>query len=411
MAKIQSLNLLRLPARELRDEINFLVESNPFLSANYSSSSSDFYNFINNFEVKRRLLKDVLREQLRVAELSDLALEVGEELLTGINSDGFWIKDAVSGRFFIDDYIEDFVNSGRGSGDFVRGVVSVLQGFEPLGCFCFNQLETAFIVSRNDGDVSASVLRVLERVYNFIIENPYDDAGKFLLEVCDGDNLLIEEIRDFFEGKSFVPGKNFDDGSFREVADIAIFVMKDNSVKIRLNRDYPSISLDERQIALRSKSLSSEDKEFFTKNINLAKQSVASIVYREKTLERLAYYLAEEQKEFIRGGKRFLKPLLQKEVAVFLGVNESTVSRLAKEKLIQTNVGLFLLKDFFSTSIGGNSVSRVALKEMIRDILDDYREKKLPLPSDRVITEILNKKEIEISRRTVNKYRAEIYRV
>ncbi len=404
-AQIQSLNLLKMSVVDLKEQINFLVKSNPFLEIDYNSSSnSDFNGIISNYNQDKKYLKDILKEQIHLSDLSDKEIEIGEEILTGIDESGFWIKDEESGLFFIDDYCNDFVNNNRGSKDLIENIVSKLQHLEPLGCFSFNQLESAFIIASVHKDAPDEVFSVLEKVYNFIKKAPYADFQNFLIELCKGDNFLTNEIAEYLSKKNIVPGKNFDSRNYQKLVDMAIFVKDDNSVEIKINKDYPSIKLSEENISLKTQTLAKDEKKYFNDNINYAKQSIEYIKYRENTLEKLALFIGNEQKEFIKKGKRYLKPLLQKDVAAYLDVSESTISRLANDKLIHINGGVVKLKEFFSTSIKGNSISKTALKEEIKIILKETKVK----ISDREIAEILNKRGINISRRTVNKYRLEI---
>ena len=91
-----------------------------------------------------------------------------------------------------------------------------------------------------------------------------------------------------------------------------------------------------------------------------------------------------------------------------MGVHESTVSRATNGKYIQTPMGLFELKYFFSSGIAtnGGDVSATSIKSIIKDLIEKEDPKK-PL-SDQQIANILEKRDIKISRRTVAKYRDEL---
>src|SRR5699024_2388636 len=112
--------------------------------------------------------------------------------------------------------------------------------------------------------------------------------------------------------------------------------------------------------------------------------------------------------EFFKEGKKALKPLTLKEVAIDIDVHESTVSRAINGKYIQTPQGLFELKYFFSSGISSQKgdMSSTSIKAIINDIIEKEDSKK-PL-SDQKITNILKEKGISISRRTVAKYRDEL---
>jgi RNA polymerase sigma-54 factor len=118
--------------------------------------------------------------------------------------------------------------------------------------------------------------------------------------------------------------------------------------------------------------------------------------------------LIDIQREFFIKGKEYIKPLTIKEMGEILGVHESTVSRIVNNKYIATPFGVYPLKYLFSHHIGGNrpDVSAKKVGEMIRKIIEsEGGNKRL---SDSRIEKILNNMGINISRRTVAKYRKKL---
>ena len=118
---------------------------------------------------------------------------------------------------------------------------------------------------------------------------------------------------------------------------------------------------------------------------------------------------ADIQKPFLEYGIKKLKPLTLKEVALNVGVHESTVSRATANKYIQTTRGLFPLKFFFSsglTGAGGIDYSSHSVKTYISELIDGENQDKPR--SDQRLAELLQERGINISRRTVAKYREEI---
>jgi RNA polymerase sigma-54 factor len=119
--------------------------------------------------------------------------------------------------------------------------------------------------------------------------------------------------------------------------------------------------------------------------------------------------IVEYQKEFFHSGVKALKPLTLKDIALKVGVHESTVSRATNGKYVQTPRGIYELKFFFTSgvsSVYGEGISSESIKEAIKGIIDKEDPKK-PI-SDQRITDILNSRGINISRRTVAKYRDEL---
>jgi RNA polymerase sigma-54 factor len=150
---------------------------------------------------------------------------------------------------------------------------------------------------------------------------------------------------------------------------------------------------------------------FISDHSREARYFINSLAQRENTLLKAARSIVEFQRDFFSGGPRFLKPLTLKDVAGEIGVHEATVSRITTNKYIQTDWGLFELKYFFTNSISGagssgSRVSKVAAKEVIKEILAEAApEKRL---SDQKLSDLLARRGINLARRTVAKYRNEL---
>ncbi|MGE5405615.1 MAG: RNA polymerase sigma-54 factor, partial [Candidatus Saccharibacteria bacterium] len=120
--------------------------------------------------------------------------------------------------------------------------------------------------------------------------------------------------------------------------------------------------------------------------------------------------IVDIQRDFLDRGVKYLKPLNLRKVAEIVGVHESTISRATSNKYIQTPQGVFELKYFFSSGVESvaseEGLSSRSIKKTLKDMIND-EDPKNPL-SDQQICEILNNRGIQISRRTVAKYRGEL---
>jgi RNA polymerase sigma-54 factor len=119
--------------------------------------------------------------------------------------------------------------------------------------------------------------------------------------------------------------------------------------------------------------------------------------------------IVEAQMDFFEKGAGFLKPLTLQQVAVKIGMHESTVSRVTTNKYVQTPRGVFELKYFFSSAlstVSGEEVSAKSAKLRIRKIISKEDTKK-PM-SDQKIADLLRKDGLIIARRTVAKYREQL---
>jgi RNA polymerase sigma-54 factor len=150
-------------------------------------------------------------------------------------------------------------------------------------------------------------------------------------------------------------------------------------------------------------------RDFARENIKEARWFIQSINDRNHTLLRVSRAIVEFQRPFFVNGPKYLSPLTQRDIAQELGVNESTVSRTANGKYMQTEWGIFEIRYFFTNSIsgsgsGGSRFSKEAVKEILKEIITSENHKL----SDKDLMELLAKRGISLARRTVAKYRREL---
>jgi RNA polymerase sigma-54 factor len=163
----------------------------------------------------------------------------------------------------------------------------------------------------------------------------------------------------------------------------------------------------------KSKLREKEKKEavqFVKQKLDSAKWFIDAIRQREVTLLSTMKAIYEYQKEYFReGDETKLRPMILKDIADRVGLDISTVSRVANSKYIQTPFGTLLLKSFFSESLSTDSGEEVSTRE-VKKILEDCisaENKKKPLPDDKLAA-ILKAKGYNIARRTVAKYREQL---
>lgn len=156
------------------------------------------------------------------------------------------------------------------------------------------------------------------------------------------------------------------------------------------------------------KQTDSEAAQAYLENcLNKAHFLMDCIDMRRRTLTQTITAIAEFQEDYFLSRAKLLKPMTLDQIADMTGVHPSTISRAVKDKAIRTPRGTFPLKRFFAAGLPGDSrVSVDAVHEAIRQIIQE-EDPTAPL-SDQAITEKLSAKGIDISRRTVAKYRTEL---
>lgn len=177
-----------------------------------------------------------------------------------------------------------------------------------------------------------------------------------------------------------------------------VFLNDDGLPKLQVSNFYRN--------ALYQKEMESNAKEYIQDKLRSALWLIRSIHQRQRTLYRVTSSIVKFQKEFLEHGVSALKPMVLRDIAEDINMHESTISRVTTNKFVQTPRGLFELKFFFNAKVpagNGDGLTSEAVKEEIRKLVSNEDPKK-PL-SDQIITDVLNKGNIQIARRTVAKYR------
>ena len=176
--------------------------------------------------------------------------------------------------------------------------------------------------------------------------------------------------------------------------------------KVSLNPDcQPRLGLNQHYCSLIAQARG-EDASWMRGQLQEARWLIKSLESRAETLLKVADAIVRRQSAFLDYGPEAMHPLVLREVAEEVGMHESTISRVTTRKYIHTPRGTFELKYFFSSGVStedGGGASATAIQAMIKKLIDAEDTRK-PL-SDQALAEELNRKGIQVARRTVAKYR------
>jgi RNA polymerase sigma-54 factor len=179
-----------------------------------------------------------------------------------------------------------------------------------------------------------------------------------------------------------------------------------NAPELKVSRSYQEMFEHYDKTSQRDKKLK-EAVHFVKQKLDSAKWFIDAIKQRQQTLIRTMNAIMHYQYDyFLTGDERNLRPMILKDIADRIGMDISTVSRVANSKYVQTEFGTFLLKSFFSEAIqteSGEEVSNKEVKKILEECIGN-EDKRHPL-ADEKLTDILKEKGYNIARRTVAKYR------
>ncbi|NJJ40268.1 RNA polymerase factor sigma-54 [Paenibacillus apii] len=289
----------------------------------------------------------------------------------------------------------------------VLDTLALLQSFEPAGIAARSLEECLLLQLRRSGQDDPLAVAIVQRHLNDLACNRLQKMSDAL-----GASIpVIQETADKIRRLNPSPGAAF---ALNEqqyiVADItveqtgsgyAVHLSDIGAPQVAVNPHY-------RQM-LRNLPQQEETRQFIHDKYTTANWLMKSLEQRRQTLTRVAEAIVDMQRDFFDEGIHGLKPLTQKEIAERTGLHESTVSRAVSNKYMQTPRGLFELKYFFTSALAsadGESASSESVKRRIKQLIDD-EDKRKPL-ADQTIAELLAREGLEISRRTVAKYREEM---
>ncbi len=227
--------------------------------------------------------------------------------------------------------------------------------------------------------------------------------------------MSIEEINaevDYIQHLDPCPGARYSGPGARPVEpEVYIFKEGDDYI-IQLNdEDLPQLRLnmDYRYMVNRHKEPSKEIRNYVKDRYASAIQLIKNIEQRKQTILKVCEAIVGRQREFLDKGIDLLRPMMIKEVAEEIGVHPSTVSRAVSQKYVHTPQGVHELRFFFSEAVQGPSgagTPLLILKRRVKKMIDQEDPKK-PLTDDQ-ITKMLRTEGIQVTRRTVAKYREDM---
>jgi RNA polymerase sigma-54 factor len=429
--QIQAITLMALPLLDLREKIEEELDRNPALEVledrsvlsldaayesprkdeyDYFEASSDSgfvkkggdeetqerFNFLEGALSRPETLQEHLLWQFRLEPVEEELRPIGETLIRNLDEDGFH-KEPVALLF---------KNADPHS---IARAMAVIHSLDPAGCCAADYRESLRVQAELLPQAPPGMLEALTCLEQL-------ERGK-ITEVARKLGRSEEEILACFERikeLSPFPGRQFAADTTRYVVPDIQVLRKEGEFVLALNdEEIPVLGINPffMQVAARAgdKREGKDARDFVKENIKEARWFIQSINERNHTLLRISKAIVEFQRPFFMSGPRHIAPLTMRDVAQELGLVESTISRAARGKYMQTEWGIFEIRHFFTNSIsgsgsGGSRFSKEGVKEVIKELIATERRQL----SDKEITELLAAKGIPLARRTVAKYRAEL---
>jgi len=221
----------------------------------------------------------------------------------------------------------------------------------------------------------------------------------------------VQQAIDYIRTLDPRPGLQFNKGQARLIEPDVAFIKHGDEWLVLMNEDdLPQLRLNPAYKKLLTRDTNDKNtRDYVKERYKSAIQLIKNIEQRKQTITKVCYSIVARQYDFLEKGIDHLKPMMIKEVAEEIGVHPSTVSRAVASKYAHTPQGVFELRYFFSESVqgpeGGNT-SLLILKRRVKKLIEE-EDASRPL-TDEQLTRILQSQGIQVTRRTVAKYREDM---
>jgi RNA polymerase sigma-54 factor len=422
----QAIKLLQLSQMELVEAIEEEIKENPVLEVEEEPSATaaeeketqkkeEIAEWLERFSPSEEYLGREEKDYPDYENIGKKASDLRDYLRwqAGVSSDfgrderlwAEWIIENINDNGYLGSSLEEIAEVSGISVESLEKVLRKVQKLDPAGVGARDLRECVLIQYEEKGEKDP----VLEEVVNSYFElfRKMD-----LREIAKRSGHPMEKIKEVFEKiKSFdpKPGRNYEsDQTIYVIPDVYV-VKTEDGLDVLLNDDgIPELRMSSYYMNLHGDEKCNGDaRDYIKKKIKQAEWFMKSLEQRQKTLYLVAKSIVDFQSEFFEKGIRHLKPLILKDVAHYIGVHESTVSRITTNKYMGTPSGVYEMKFFFTTGVGsdyGEAVSTNAVMDLIAEIISK-EDRKNPLKDEEIVALLENQHNIRIARRTVAKYR------
>ncbi len=341
-------------------------------------------------------LTEHLTWQLSVTICSDEVSEIVENIIGNLDENGYLTASN-----------EELSQEGKYSQDDIEDAIAVVQDFDPIGVGARDLRDCLLLQLKAFDPQNTLAQQIVSDYLKQVQSNQLKEIARALNRPTD----IVKHAIDTIKKLDPRPGLRYNkteprlvepDVYFRKVDDLwQVFLNEDDMPQLRLSPTY-------RRLLVRDaadKEVRNYVKERFTAAIQLMK----NIEQRKHTILRVCQSIIARQPEFLDKGQDELKPMMIKEVAEEVGVHPSTVSRAVANKYAHTPQGVIELRSFFSEAVNGpegGGMSLLTLKRLVKKMIDEEEPTK-PLTDDQIAKK-LEEAGIQVTRRTVAKYREDM---
>jgi len=383
------------------------------LQANNYSGDDDIYEAP---VVNEETFQDYLNQQLAYHDLTDKQLLIGEYIIGNLDDNGYLSRPIPN---IVDDLL--FTMNVETTEKEVEHVLHIVQQLDPPGIAARDLQECLLIQLKRLQEESPYTdyslsMTIIKECFEEFTKKHYDKIAKKL-------NVSNRELKPALDAILKLNPKPADASvtgqkNIHYITPDFFVMVRDGKVELSLDgRNTPELHVSKQYLKMMEEFSKSKDTrnmqeaaQFVKQKIDAARWFIDAINQRQNTLYVTMKAIVDLQEEyFLTGDETKLKPMILKDVADKVGLDISTVSRVANSKYVQTPYGTHLLKYFFSEGITndeGEEVSTREIKKILKDAVDN-EDKANPMTDEQLML-VLKDKGYPIARRTVAKYREQL---
>ncbi|MGA9885303.1 MAG: RNA polymerase factor sigma-54 [Candidatus Acidiferrales bacterium] len=399
--KKETENVPETPAANPFDEFDFGSFFTQYLDTGAERVASSEHEEIEKPSFEKFLssassLADHLEWQLSVSICTETVREIADEIIGNLDENGYLTAT-----------LEELAQSGNYSMEDVEEALAMVQEFDPPGMGARDLQECLLMQMKVLDPQNTLAQQIITGHLKFLQNNQLKEVARELNRPIE----MVKRAVDVIKQLDPKPGLRYNKTEPRLVEPDVQFRKVDGEWQVFMNDDdVPQLRLNPTYRRLLARDAADRDvrnyvKERFTAAIQLMK----NIEQRKHTILRVCQSILRRQADYLDYGPDSLRPMMIKEVAEEVGVHPSTVSRAVANKYVHTPSGVLELRSFFSESVNGpqgSEMSLLSLKRRVKQMIDE-EDTAHPL-TDEQITKKLSDEGIQVTRRTVAKYREDM---
>jgi RNA polymerase sigma-54 factor len=381
------------------EEIDFGSFFDDYLDPGFKSPASESVEkpSFESFLSAPVTLADHLVSQLSIEVLPESVRDAADTIIGNLDDDGYLTVP-----------LEEIAQMGKHSMEHVEAALKAVQSLDPAGIAARDMRECLLLQLEARSGEGGVAWQIISNHLKLLETRQYKELAKVLGRPMEHIQIAVDVIRRLDPR----PGLRYSSSSNRVVEPDVYITKEGDDYIIQLNdEDIPQLRLNAqyRKMLDRDQEPSKEVRNYVKERYASALMLMKNIEQRKQTILKVCQSIVRRQLEFLENGIDQLKPMMIKEVAEEIGVHPSTVSRAVAGKYTHTPQGVFELRYFFSEAVqgpSGGALPLLILKRRVKKMIEE-EDPRQPL-TDEQITARLQAEGIQVTRRTVAKYREDM---